>query len=142
MLVLIMKFCFISVFFYMLSLYSVVYWLIDWLIPINQPINNLRIMSLTLYQQCVSQFTATSVWRLSQCSRRIFCGAHFTFREIFKISICEFISCCMWCRTYQRLSLYTVYRGVTQVLYSKYDSWFVSVGSMAVDAANVLMILL
>ena len=45
----------------MLSLYYVVYWLIDWLIPINQPINNLGIMSLTLYQQCVSQFTATTV---------------------------------------------------------------------------------
>ena len=35
MLVLIMKFCFLSVFFYMLSLYSVVYWLID----TNQQIN-------------------------------------------------------------------------------------------------------
>ena len=48
----------------------------------------------------------------------------------------------MWFRNYQRLSLYTVYRGVTHVLNSKYDSWFVGVGSMAVDAANVLMILL
>ena len=48
----------------------------------------------------------------------------------------------MWCRTYQMLSLYTVYRGVTHVLNSKYDSRFVSVGSIAVDAANVSMILL